>query len=322
MLIEDFPKTLVEFDERFGSEGACRAYLTRLRWPEGFRCPACGHPGGWANRRHDVECARCGRQTSLTAGTILEGTRKPLQLWFKAMWWVSTQKTGGSAKGLQRLLGLQSYQTAWAWLQKLRRAMVRPGRDKLVGTVEVDDTFLGGAEPRVAGRERETKARLVVAVEVEGRKIGRVRLRHVPDFSAESLVPFVQASVEPGSAVRTDGWQGYASLGSKGYRHRVKVIGPDRTRAARLFPSVHRVIALLKRWLVGTHHGRVELKHLQRYLDEFAFRFNRRKSRHVGKIFFRLVQHSIQTGPAPYSELVSQGGPKKHKRLGSHDRSG
>lgn len=314
MLIEDFPKTLVEFDERLGSEEACRVYLMRLRWPEGFRCPACGHPGGWTNRRHDIECARCGRQTSLTAGTILEGTRKPLSLWFKAMWWVSTQKTGGSAKGLQRLLGLKSYQTAWAWLQKLRRAMVRPGRDKLTGTVEVDDTFLGGAEPGVAGRESETKARVVVAVEVAGRKIGRVRLRHVPDFSAESLVPFVEACVEPGSDVRTDGWHGYDPLRAKGYRHRVKVIGKDRARATRLFPSVHRVIALLKRWLVGTHQGRVEEKHLQAYLDEFAFRFNRRKSRHVGKLFFRLVQQGAHTGPAAYRELVGQRKRPKHER--------
>lgn len=314
MLIEDFPRTLVEFDEQFGSEEACRAYLARLRWPEGFQCPACGHPRGWTNRRHDVECGRCGRQTSLTAGTVLAGTRKPLRVWFKAMWWVSTQKTGGSAKGLQRLLGFRSYQTAWAWLQKLRRAMVRPGRDKLAGPVEVDDTFLGGPEVGVAGRESETKVRLVIAVEVAGRQIGRVRLHQVPDFSADSLVPFVEASVAPGSEVRTDGWPGYEPLRAHGYRHRVKVIGQDRTRAARLLPSVHRVIALLKRWLVGTHHGRVEPQHLQAYLDEFAFRFNRRKSRHVGKIFFRLVQQGAQTGPVAYRALVSGPNPRKHKR--------
>lgn len=322
MLPEDFPRTLVDFNERFGTEAACRTYLTRLRWPEGFRCPACGGKRGWLNHRHAIECAHCGRQTSVTAGTILEGTRKPLRLWFQAMWWVSTQKTGGSAKGLQRLLGLPSYQTAWVWLQKLRRAMVRPGRTRLAGTVEVDDTFLGGAEVGVAGRASATKVRLVLAVEVDGRQIGRVRLRQIPDFSAESLVPFVEASVEPGSTVRTDGWQGYASLAAKGYRHRVKVIGQDRTRAARLLPSVHRVIALLKRWLLGTHHGRVERKHLQAYLDEFAFRFNRRKSRHVGKIFFRLVEHSTQTRPAPYRHLVGHDRPQIHKRLRSHDRSG
>ena len=314
MLIEDFPPTLVEFDERFGSEEACRAYLARLRWPEGFRCPACGHPHGWPNRRHDLQCARCGRQTSLTAGTILEGTRKPLRLWFKAMWWVTTQKTGGSAKGLQRLLGLRSYQTAWVWLHTLRRAMVRPGRDKLTGSVEVDDTLLGGVEPGVAGRESETKARVVVAVEITGRKIGRVRLRRVPDFSAGSLVPFVEASVEPGSEVRTDGWQGYEPLRTKGYRHRVQGIGKDRTRATRLFPSVPRGIALVKRWLGATHQGRVEEKHLQAYLDEFAFRFNRRKSRHVGKIFFRLVQQGAHIGPVVYRELVGQPIRPSHKR--------
>jgi transposase-like protein len=314
MLIEDFPKTLVEFDARFGTEAACQAYLAQRRWPEGFRCPGCGHDRGWVNRRQDFECARCGHQTSLTAGTILEGTRKPLGLWFKAMWWVSTQKTGGSAKGLQRLLGLKSYQTAWAWLHKLRRAMVRPGREQLTGTVEVDDTFLGGAEVGVAGRESETKARLVVAVEVTGRQIGRARLRHVSDFSAESLVPFVEANVAPGSEVRTDGWAGYEPLGANGYRHRVKVIGKDRTRATRLFPSVHRVIALLKRWLGATHQGRVEPAHLQAYLDEFTFRFNRRKSRHVGKIFFRLVQQGAATAPSPYRELISQPRRKRRKR--------
>src|SRR5712692_5735538 len=198
-MLVDFPKTLVEFDERFGTEAACREYLTRLRWPDGFRCPKCGHERGWTNQRHDIQCAQCGRQTSLTAGTIFAGSRKPLRVCFKAMWWVSTQKTGGSAKGLMRLLGLKSYQTAWAWLQKLRRAMVRPGRDKLVGTIEADDTFVGAVEAGVAARGSQTKARIAVAVEVHGEQIGRVRLRHVPDFSADNLVTFVEASVEPGS---------------------------------------------------------------------------------------------------------------------------
>lgn len=311
-MLADFPKTLVEFDERFGTEAACREYLTRLRWPEGFRCPGCGHDRGWVNRRHDIQCRHCGRQTSLTAGTIFAGTRKPLRVWFKAMWWVSTQKTGGSAKGLMRLLGLKSYQTAWTWLQKLRRAMVRPGRDKLVGTVEVDDSFVGAVETGVSGRASHVKARIVVAVEVDGRKLGRARLRHVPDFSAESLVRFVEDNVERGSKVRTDGWQGYVPVRDQGYRHTVTVIGKDPARASRLLPAVHRVVSLLKRWLVGTHHGRVEAKHLQAYLDEFAFRFNRRKSRHVGMIFFRLVQQGVHTGPLPYRALVRPA--RKRKR--------
>lgn len=311
--VEDFPRTLQELDERFGTEAACRDYLARLRWPDGFGCPTCGHNRGWANARNDIECAKCGHQTSLTAGTILEGTRKPLRVWFKAMWWVTTQKTGGSACGLQRILGLRSYRTAWSWLHKLRRAMVRAGREKLAGVVEVDDAFVGGVEEDVAGRGSLEKAKIVVAVEVEGKRLGRIRIRHIPDFSARSLVPFIQENVEPGATVRTDGWSGYQGLSDTGYKHLARVIG-DRKRASKLFPSVHRVISLLKRWLLGTHQGRVSVKHLQRYLDEFVFRFNRRKSRHVGKIFFRLAQQGTATRPVGYRELVTHGSPTPPNR--------
>jgi transposase-like protein len=249
----------------------------------------------------------------------MEGTRKPLRLWFMAIWWVSTQKTGGSAKGLQRLLGFKSYQTVWTWLQKLRRAMVRVGRERLTGVVEVDDTYLGGVEAGVSGRQSATKARLAVAVELAERKIGRIRLRQVQDFTAETLVPFVEECVEAGSEVRTDGWRSYAQLKSKGYRHQVMVIGKKRASATRLLPNVHRVIALLKRWLIGTHQGRVGHRHLQAYLDEFAFRFNRRKSRYVGKIFFRLLQQGTQTKPIAYRTLVAASPKRKHHRLGLHD---
>jgi len=301
----DFPKTLVEFDERFGTEESCREYLVHLRWPQGFRCPKCGHDRGWPNRRHDIQCAQCGRQTSLTAGTIFAGTRKPLRVWFKAMWWVSTQKTGGSAKGLMRLLGLKSYQTAWAWLQKLRRAMVRPSRDKLVGTVEVDDSFVGAVETGVSGRASHAKARVVVAVEVDGVKLGRVRLRHVQDFSADSLVTFVESNVELGGEVHTDGWQGYVPLRDKGYRHRITFLRGHPKSPADLLPRVHRVVSLLKRWLLGTHQGAVSVVHLEYYLDEFTFRFNRRTSRHRGKLFYRLAQQAVAVGPVPYKRLIA-----------------
>ena len=295
-MLLDFPKTLVEFDERFGTEAACREYLVRLRWPKGFQCPRCGHDRGWTNRRHDIQCTRCGRQTSLTAGTIFAGTRKPLRVWFRAMWWVSTQKTGGSATGLMRLLGLKSYQTAWTWLQKLRRAMVRPGRDRLVGTVEVD-SFVGAVEAGVSGRASQAKARIVVAVEVDRMKIGRVRLRHVPEFLAGSLVTFVGDNVESrqrGPHRRLARLRAVARPGVSPPRHGDR----ERSRAglaaaARRAPGRVPAEALL----VGTHHGRVEAKHLQAYLDEFAFRFNRRKSRHVGMIFFRLAQQGTQTVP-------------------------
>jgi transposase-like protein len=306
---DDFPKTAMEFDERFATEEACRAYLIRLRWPDGFRCPTCGHTVGWVMERNLMLCARCRHQTSITAGTIMHKTRKPLRMWFKAMWWIATQKTGGSAKGLQRILGLRSEQTAWAWLHKLRRAMVRLEREKLSGVVEVDDSYLGGVEEGVHGRETESKARLVVAAEEDGNGIGRIRLRHVLDVSADSLIPFVQDTVVVGSVVHTDGWPGYASLGERGYVHRVTVIGSDRRKATELLPRVHRVVSLLKRWLMGTHQGAVRHKHLQHYLEEFTFRFNRRTSRHVGKIFYRLAQQAVHTAHTPYWQLVARVAP-------------
>ena len=198
MSIENFPITVIEFDEYYSTEDACRDYLFKVRWPDSFKCPACGWPKEWTNKRLYMECSDCGYQASLTAGTVLPVSRKALRLWFKAMWWVCTQKTGGSAKGLQRQLGLGSYQTARAWLQKLIRAMIRPNREPLEGPVEVDDAFIRGTEEGVKGRETINKAKIVVAVEVTGgtrRETGRVRFRHVHDFSAKSLVSFVMENI-------------------------------------------------------------------------------------------------------------------------------
>jgi len=301
----DFPRNLVEFDARFGTEEACRDYLFVQRWPNGFRCPVCGHDHGWTNKRNLVECSNCHHQSSLTAGTILQGTRKPLWMWFRAMWWVCTQKTGISAAGLKRILGLKSTQTAWAWLHKLRRAMVRAGREKLSGKVQVDDAFVGGEEPGVKGRQSFKKARIVVAVEIkEGDYgLGRIRIQHVPDFSATSLVPFVIHSVEEGSIVETDGWRGYNSVGEMGFQ---RIIQRVNSSPENPLPHVNRVITLLKRWLIGTHQGRVSLKHLQHYLDEFVFRHNRRKSKYVGLLFQRMLKQSSETRPIPYRVIISK----------------
>ena len=309
---EDFPRTDVEFADRFGTEEACREYLIQLRWPEGFRCPLCQQEKAWVNSRHLLVCAGCGRQVSLTAGTVMHGSRKALRLWFRAMWWVCTQRTGGSARGLQRLLGLGSYQTAWAWLQKLRRAMIRAGREPLEGPVEVDDGFIGGQEEGVIGRETFKKAKIVVAVEVPGptrQRIGRVRMQVVPDFSGESLVGFVVGSVAPGSLVITDGWTGYEPLGRNGFVHRVREAPSGKKEKAEWLRNVHLVLSLLKRWLLGTHQGAIRPKQLQHYLDEFAFRYNRRKSRHVGKIFYRMLQGAAVTEPTPYWKLVGRPRP-------------
>jgi transposase-like protein len=300
----DYPRTLQEFDAWFATEKACAEYLQRLRWPEGFRCPACGGGKSWTIARGLLRCTACQRQTSPTAGTIFEGTRKPLHTWFEAMWYVTTQKSGGNALGLQRVLGLGSYQTAWTWLHKLRRAMVRPGRDRLAGRIEVDETYLGDPEGGVRGRQTERKALIVVAAQEDGKGIGRIRMRAIPDASADSLIPFVQEAVVPGSVIRTDAWLGYDPLERKGYLHEFVFLKGNKKPASELLPRVHHVVSLLKRWLMGTHHGAVSHEHLDYYLDEFTFRFNRRRSRARGLLFYRLLQQAVQIGPVPYGEIM------------------
>jgi transposase-like protein len=220
------------------------------------------------------------------------------------MWYVTSQKLGGSALGLQGVLGLGSYQTAWAWLHKLRRAMVRPGRDRLTGTVEVDETYVGGPETGVAGRKTETKAIVVIAAQQEGKGIGRIRSRRVANVSASSLLPFVRDAVEPGARVHTDAWMGYHGLKAAGYGHQVTSIARSGQLAHELLPRVHRIASLLKRWLLGTHQGAVSARHLDYYLDEFTFRFNRRRSRARGLLFYRLLQQAVNVDPVPYHSLV------------------
>jgi len=233
------------------------------------------------------------------AGTIFQDTKADLRLWFRAMWYVTNQKSGVSALGLQRALGLGSYQTAWSWLQKLRTAMVRPGRERLTAEVEVDETYVGGVAPdRRGGRQRTpTTALVAVAAEVRDREIGRIRLQRIPDASGASLVGFVRDAVEPGAVVRTDGWTAYPGLARAGYTHRPRVVSGSGHTASTLLPRVHRVAALLKRWLLGIHQGAVSPARLDGYLDEFTFRFNRRTSRWRGKLFYRLVQQAVQVPP-------------------------
>jgi transposase-like protein len=301
--VEDFPRDLADLEGRFATEDACRAYLVQLRWPDGFRCPKCGGTKAWPVGRL-LECAACGRQVSVTAGTIFQDTRSPLTTWFRAMWWVTSQKTGASALGLQRILGLRSYKTAWTWLHKLRRAMVRPNRDRLAGHVEVDEAYIGGVHPGRPGRQTDTKALVGVAVEVERRRLGRIRLRRLPDASGQTLTTFVQNMVEVGSFVHTDGWAGYDRLRRSGYKHRITFLEGQLRSPSQLMPHVHQVVSLLKRWLLGTHHGGVTQEHLEYYLDEFTFRFNRRRSASRGKLFFRLVQQAVAVDPVPYQSLI------------------
>ena len=304
LAVEDYPRDLRELEARFSTEAACREFLFQLRWPDGFRCPRCGETKSWPKGDGLVRCAGCDYQISVTAGTVFQDSRLPLTLWFRAVWWVTSQKNGVSAMGLQRVLGLKSYKTAWTLLHKLRRAMVRPGRDRLSGRVEVDEALVGGEEEGVHGRQTETKAMIAVAAEEDGPGIGRIRMRCIPNASADSLIPFVKDSVEPGSAVHTDGWLGYLPLKDKGYRHEVTFLKGNSKSASQLMPRVHLAVALLKRWLLGTHQGGVSLEHLDAYLDEFTFRFNRRKSRSRGKLFYWLLEQAVAVEPVPYKSLV------------------
>lgn len=293
---EDYPKTMLEMEDRFNTDAACLEYLRQLRWPEGFICPRCEGGEAWLVRRALYHCRQCSLETSVTAGTILHGTRKPLRLWFRAMWHITSQKYGTNALGLQRVLSLGSYHTAWQWLHKLRRAMVRPNRDRLTGTIEVDETYVGGKKPGKRGRGAAGKALVGIAVEDKGDEgIGRIRLWHLQDASSASLSSFVQSIAEPGSVIRTDDWPGYSELTDIGFHHIIE--------SSNDLKLAHLIAALLKRWILSTYQGAVRPSHLVYYLDEYTFRFNRRTCTFRGKLFYRLVQQAMMVDPAPVATL-------------------
>lgn len=300
---EDFPENEVEFDRRFHTEQACLDYLFQLRWPEGFSCSRCGHLHYWATSRGLFLCQQCRHQQSVTAGTIFHGTRKPLTLWFKALWWFSTRKSSVNATALQELLGLGSYQTAWCWLQKLRTCTVFPDRSKLSGTIEVDECFVGGMHSGKRGRGAAKKCKVVVAIERKGRKLGRLRMQVIEHCSAEELTSFAKANISAGSQITTDGWTGYSSLQKDGYLHRVVIQSKVEDKKS-VLPGVHLVTSLLKRMILGTFHGRFDPQYLQRYLDEYVFRFNRRTSKSVGKRFWRIMQQAVASAPIPKYKLM------------------
>ena len=307
--------TFDEFIKQFATEEQCRDYLYHLRWPEGFVCPKCKEQTkAWLKARNVYECSLCRHQTSVIAGTVFQDTRKSLRAWFIAIWWVTTQKNGASATGLQQVLGLGSYQTAWTWLHKIRTAMVNPNRTKLSGDVEVDEAYIGGEESEgKRGRGTENKILVAIAVELatktKGRKgrrpMGRARIQVIPDASKQSLHGFIKANVSPGSTIMTDGWRGYSALDKNGYVH-VVTKKHEAGNEENLMPHVHLLASLLKRWLLGTHQGAVQDKHIQAYLDEYVFRFNRRTSVKRGLLFYRLLESAMRIPPTTYKELAHQ----------------
>ena len=307
MLPDDLPEDMPSFLARFGTDEQCREYLFKARWPDGFRCSACGHDDAYALRTKIVyECVACRKQHSLLAGTIFEQTKTGLAKWFLAIYLVTSSKGGIAAAELQRQLGLGSYQTAWSWLHKLRKAMVRPDREPLAGRVEADETYVGGPRPGKRGRGAAGKTLVAGAVEAgetEGRRLGRLRLAVVPDASTASLEGFLGAAVATPTAVATDGWSGYAGLAAEGYAH--EPVDPGAPDAALRLPGIHLVFGLAKRWLLGTHHGAVSKKHLPAYLDEYVFRFNRRTAKRISHGFARLVEQAVRTRPVTYRAIVA-----------------
>jgi len=308
----DYPGTFQEFDKWFSSENACLDYIAKLRWPKGFICPSCGINTDKPSLmgRGLFLCRECKRQTSITAGTLFHGSHKPIRTWFLAMWFVTSQKHGASALGLQRVLGLGSYNTAWNWLHKLRRAMVRHGRDQLSGAIEVDETYVGGIGTKVRGRGAKRKTIVAIAAEVRGRGPGRIRMAKIPDLSAPSLRGFVRDNVQKGAQLRTDAWSGYNGIEVMGYKHIVINISDSGDPAHVVLPRVHRVASLLDRWWLGIHQGAIRPSHLDYYLDEFTFRFNRRTSKARGLLFFRLMEQAIDCNPVPRKMII--GGQKQH----------
>lgn len=306
----DYPRTYQEFRQWFPNDAACIDYLGQLRWPDGFVCPKCGCDRSWRTAKRQWVCAQCAQRTSVTAGTIFHRSHTSISTWFAAAWFVTSQKNGVSAAGLQQALGFGSYETAWAWLHKLRRAMVRPERELLSGVVELDGIFLGGRSAGKPGGASD-KAAVMVAVErLPSGRLGRVRFGIAERPHSGELVDFACATIAPGSTIHTDGAYTLRRLGTLGYTHSFVTTNNFLTQASNpdldeVLPGVHLVSSLLKRWLAGTLQYGVSHELLAYYLDEYTFRFNRRNSRARGMLFYRLLQQAVLTDPHPLAQLYS-----------------
>lgn len=298
-----YPKNLVEFMDEFPNEGACLEYLSTIRWPDGYQCIRCTNKNALKIANGLYRCKSCKYEGSVISGTLFQDTHKPLRLWFQTIWYVVSQKNGVSALGLQKALGLGSYHTAWEWLHKLRRAMVRVGRDKLNGIVQVNETYIGGEKPGKQGRGAYGKTLVLIAAEETKRGVGRIRLSAINNASNDALMPAIEQMVSVGSTIRTDSWGGYCGLNKRGFVHLAS--GNQNVKDSDAIPLAHLIASLLKRWLLGTHQGAMNHRNLPYYLDEFTFRFNRRTSRSRGKLFHRLVQQALQTEPITAKSLTT-----------------
>ena len=285
-----YPKTTQQFLKQFATKEQCLRYLAGIRWKGSFRCPVCAHTSAWFTHKEYFRCASCRSDISVLHGTIFAQSHIPIPIWFLTIWYVVSQKQGMNALGLSRVLGIRQ-KTGWELLRKIRSAMVRPNRDRLSELVEVDEILIGGKRHIFEGRSPQGKTLVLVAAEDKNGRVGRIRMRIIPNATAPSLRAAMTAMIEPGSTIRTDGWTSYQCV-QWGYRHR-----PVQQRSLKPgedpTPLIHLISSLLKRWLLGTHQGGIQTTHLQKYLDEFVFRFNRRTSRSRGKLFYRVIQNIL-----------------------------
>lgn len=301
--MKNYPEDAVELMDMFSDEEACADYLAMIRWPHGYHCLRCSEKNALKLGRGLYRCQSCKYEGSVIVDTLFQDTHKPLRVWFQAIWYVVSQKNGVSALGLQKALGLGSYRTAWVWLHKLRRAMVRPNRDKLGGVVEINETMIGGEQSGKRGRGADGKTLVLIATEDTEWGIGRIRLATISDASGDALGDAIQKMVAIGSTIQTDGWAGYNCLSQLGYTH-VPMTNHD-VKNDDVVEQTHLVAALLKRWLIGTLHGAIDHKNLPYYLDEFTFRFNRRTSNSRGKLFYRLIQQALEIDPVLVTSLAA-----------------
>lgn len=293
-LWRDFPKTATEFETRFATEEDCRAYWIEARWGDTPACARCSSTRLWSERDGFLfECADCGHQTSLTSGTLLEKTRKPFKTWFRAVFEISARRNGISAKDLQRIMGFGSYKTAWSWLHKLRTAMVRSDSEPLGPFVQMDEALVGG-------KGGPHKQLVLVAAEANG----RVRLAHAENNDAGTLQQCAGDEIGPQAHVTTDGHAGYSETSLDKRHHSPKVQTKTERRENDALQGCHWTVSLLKRWLLGTHAGAVKPKHLQAYLDEFAFRYNRRKTNGVARIAARVIEQLVMREPMTMREII------------------
>ena len=302
-----YPKNVFDLEDKLRTDEQCLEYLFKLRWPAGYKCLKCESTFYWKKSRGRFECKTCHYESSVLVGTIFEGSNLKLRIWFRAIWCLVSEKNGTSALSLQRTLGLGSYRTAWQMLHKLRDAMVRVDRSKLTGDVEFDEFYLGGKSQGANRSDPENKHLLTIAVEVNGRGSGRIRIEHLEHINTEAVVKSVCSLVEPGSLIITDGFGGYNHVKSHGYLHRsynqTKEKNKDFNANSRL-PRAHRAISLLKRWYYGTLQGKMSKKYSKSYIEEFVFRFNRRTSKARGLLFLRVLENGILLEPKTYQDRI------------------